>query len=84
MAFHPYGPLLKEPRFSEGEISPPPYDDVILHGYVEDSSRLNELFGRDSVIGGRRRVSARMIVNENYCRRVFRDRFPEYFARMHQ
>jgi hypothetical protein len=57
---------------------------VVLYGDVEYFARLHELFCYYPVVGRWCRITARMIVDENDCRRSFRDRFPEHFSRMHE
>jgi len=57
---------------------------VILHRYVEYPSRLYELLCNDSVISRRRWIAARVIVDENYRRGIFRDCFSKHLTRMNE
>jgi len=45
---------------------------------------LYELLCNDSVISARRWIAARVIVNENYRRRILGDRLTKYFTGMHE
>src|SRR5207247_1072188 len=56
--------------------------NVILHRDVEYFSGLHELFSYYPVVGRGCRIPARVIVDENDCRRSLRDRFPEHLAGM--
>ena len=57
---------------------------MVLYWYVEYFARLHQLFCYYPVVGRGCRIPARMIVDENDCRRSFGDRFPENFPRMHE
>jgi hypothetical protein len=57
---------------------------VVLHGYVENSAGLHELLRDYPVVTGRRRIAARVIVNENYRGRILGDRLAKHFPRVYQ
>jgi hypothetical protein len=65
----------------EAQITPPSHNMWSCHRYVEDAACLNQLFRHNSIVTGRRGIAARVIVNENYCGCILRNRLAKYFAR---
>jgi len=76
--------LAHETCLLKAHVAPTSHDDGVVYRDIQQAPGRHQLFRHCPVFRRRRRIAARMIVDQNHRCCPLRDRFPEHFPRMHQ
>ncbi len=74
----------EEAGLGERQVTTPPNDDVILHRDIEHPPGLHKLLGCNAIVRRWSWIAARMIVNENDCRRILGNRLAKNLSRVNE